>query len=223
MYASVRNAFFDFTKQFEGAIPFMYLDVKGLVTTGIGNLIDPSDAALGLPWRAKKTKSPAARKDVEAEWKLVKGRQDLKDTLARVGGTWDKLTTLELSDSDIATLVDSKLTSNEAALKKHFPDFDKWPADAQLGTLSMAWAMGPDFPKKFPSFTKACLAQDWNKAAEQCRISEAGNPGVIPRNRADKVLFTNAAVVKASPDVYQSNILYYPTIVLAPVIITAGK
>jgi GH24 family phage-related lysozyme (muramidase) len=222
MHPSVRSAFQNFTQQFEGAIPFMYLDVKGLVTTGIGNLIDPIGAALDLPWRNKKTKAAASRAEIETEWKMVKGRTDLEHTLARKGGTWDKITTLELSDESIATLVDGKLSSNEATLKKYFPDFDKWPADAQLGVLSMAWALGPAFPATWPKFKAAALAQDWNKAAANSHISEAGNPGVAPRNRADKVLFENAAVVQGDPDDYTSSVLYYPTIVLPPVVITAG-
>ena len=223
MYPAVRSAFPDFTRQFEGAIPFMYLDVKGFVTTGIGNLIDPVDAALKLPWRSKKTKAPASQKEIRDEWTTVKGRTDLENTLAVKGSAWDKLTTLELTDADIASLVDGKLSDNEAALKKYFPDFDKWPADAQLATLSMAWAMGPDFVPTFPSFKKAALAQDWDKAGEQCHISEAGNPGVAPRNRADKLLFSNAARVKNNPGVYQTGVLYYPTMLMDPVVIRAGS
>ena len=41
MRPSVFAAFPGFITRFEGRLPFMYLDTKGLVTTGVGNLIDP--------------------------------------------------------------------------------------------------------------------------------------------------------------------------------------
>src|SRR5580704_1499007 len=50
MYSSVRDIFPNFSKQFEGRVGWMYLDVKGLVTIGVGNLIDPLPAAVGLPF-----------------------------------------------------------------------------------------------------------------------------------------------------------------------------
>jgi hypothetical protein len=61
---------------------------------------------------------------------------------------------LELSDDAIDSLIIDRLTKNESFLKRQpwFQDFDTWPADAQLGLLSMAWAMGPAAPGNFPSF-----------------------------------------------------------------------
>ena len=46
MNDSVLTTFPSFTQQFEGRIPFMYVDVKRLVTTAVGNLIDPLSTAL---------------------------------------------------------------------------------------------------------------------------------------------------------------------------------
>lgn len=40
MHQPVIDAFLDFTIPLEGKVSSMYLDVKGLVTTGIGNLVD---------------------------------------------------------------------------------------------------------------------------------------------------------------------------------------
>ncbi len=222
MYPSVRQAFPSFTKQFEGDIRFMYLDVKGLVTTGKGNLIDPMDGALGITWQHKKTGIPATRDEVIAEWKLVKSRQDLKNTFCLRKGSFVDITTLEISQATLDELVSATLTSFEKTLKKYFPDFDKWPADAELGVLSMAWALGPGFPAAWPKFKAACLADDWEAAADNCRISETGNPGVHPRNLADKQLFTNAACVEDSSDGagYKSDVLYYPTMLFKPLVVT---
>ena len=53
MHASVKNALSNFLKQYEGKVNFMYLDVKGLVTVGIGHLIDPVNMALKLEFGQK--------------------------------------------------------------------------------------------------------------------------------------------------------------------------
>jgi hypothetical protein len=123
----------------------------------------------------------------------------------------------------IDTLVDNKLLQNESFLKRQtaFKDFDNWPADAQLGLLSMAWALGPGFSSSWPKFSAACQKADFDAAAENCQMSAVGNAGVIPRNRADKQLFKNAAAVLMDEDAssYRRGNLYYPTVLLKPVII----
>ena len=178
----------------------MYLDVKGLVTIGVGNLIDPMSAALALPFRYRNKPGittvgqPASRADIETEWNLIKNKKDLAQKGHRA---CEPLTKLELDDTAINTLITNRLLQNESFLKrqKAFIEFEKWPADAQLGLLSMAWAMGPGFSFGWPRFAAVCAKMDFDGAAQNCRMTEVGNPGVIPRNRANKQLFQNAAAV----------------------------
>jgi GH24 family phage-related lysozyme (muramidase) len=89
------------------------------------------------------------------------------------------------------------LHKNEIQVKKAFPDWDNWPADAQLGALSMAWAVGAGFPRIFKRFTASVNAGRWSAAAIECKIKEVSggvpNPGIIPRNRANALCFRNAA------------------------------
>lgn len=189
MHASVLAAYRPFTAKFEGILPFMYADVKGLVTTGIGNLIDPVGAALALPWKHKDGRS-ATPDEIRAEWTKVKGHTELK---LKGGGAYAKVTSLVLDDAAIDHLVATKLQQNEAVLRQRFPSFDRWPADAQLGLLSMAWAMGPHF--HFPVF-EAALNQprpDFKAAARASEMDATNNPGLHPRNAANFQLFTNAA------------------------------
>src|SRR3954454_7750714 len=205
MRDSVKKSFNSFTTKFEGRVPWMYLDIKGLVTVAVGNLIDPVDAALGLPFVHKTTKAAATRDEVRAEWSMLKGREDL----AKKGHkACEAITDLRMTEQGMDDLVLAKLTSNESVLKKSFSDWDAWPADAQLGVLSMAWALGPGFPAPWTKFTVAAHPQDWAAAAANCKINETGNPGVKPRNEADVVLFTNAAAVKAKG--LDPGTLYYP-------------
>jgi GH24 family phage-related lysozyme (muramidase) len=191
MQASVRAAWCDFNRSLEGWISWMYLDVKGLVTSGMGNLIDPAGAALTLPW-VDGTGAAASQADIQAEWQQVKGNL----ALAHQGANAAKqVTTLRLGDSDIGALVLAKLDHNENILKSYaaFSRFDAWPADAQLGLLSMAWAMGPGFGPNFPHFAQAVDAGDFATAAGDCEMNASANPGLVRRNAANRQAFLYAA------------------------------
>jgi GH24 family phage-related lysozyme (muramidase) len=207
MYDSVRSNFISFTTGFEGSVPYMYLDVKGLVTTGIGNLIDPIGLALPLPFVHKSDGSPASQSEITAEWNKVKAMTSLAQQGANTAAG---VTSLMLTPDSITSLVLSKLDSNVATLTvtPAFSSFETWPADAQLGLLSMAWALGPSFAAGWPVFTAAVGSGDWSTAASNCQMSTAGNPGVAPRNAADVQLFTNAAAVKAAGS--DPSVLWYP-------------
>lgn len=214
MYPSVRAAFRAFNEPFEGVVPWMYLDIKGLVTVGVGNLIDPVGLALQLPFRFRAEPDVAASPaEIAEEWRRIKGNS----ALAKAGyQACEPLTRLGLDGAAIDALIAARLSGDEASLKKKasFGEFDAWPADAQLGLLSMAWAMGPGGPAGFPRFSAACRKLDFAGAAASCMIDERGNPGVAPRNRANRTLFHNAAVVRAggAGPGYDPSELHYPTV-----------
>lgn len=217
MFPAVQSNFPSFSARFEGRVPFMYLNVKGLVTVGVGNLVDPVTEAQALPFRFKNKPgiaapgSPATPDQIAAEWQSLKSNTSLA---TRGFKACDPVTQLELSDDAINSLILDRLTKNESFLKRQqwFQGFDTWPADAQLGLLSMAWAMGPGGPGGFPNFRAACQRLDFSAAASDCRMNEAGNPGLVPRNNANVTLFSNAAIVlagAAQPNLDRAN-LYYP-------------
>lgn len=202
MRAAVRGAFPAFTSRFEGRLPFMYLDVLGLVTTGVGNLIDPMAAALALPWLHKLDATPATRPEVVAEWNIVKNAQPMRKL---GGGAFARLTTLMLSDAAIDELVQGRLALNESQVRVGYSDWDTFPADAQMAMLSMCWAMGagriiPGPAFQYPQFRAAVLNGDWARASDQCKMGEAGNPGLVPRNVTNRKLFL-AAASTISPEI----------------------
>lgn len=192
MYQSVRDSWHAYSTPLEGRVLHMYLDILGLVTCGVGNLIDPVSEALKLPWKKLIGGEFASPDEIRSAWQALKSRQDLAH---RSAGNALAVTGLVLTDADVDALVASRLASNEAFLTKELPAFESFPADAQLGILSMAWAVGAGFTAKFPTFTRAVLAQDWFAAQASCKIREEGNPGVVPRNAANRVCFGNAAIV----------------------------
>lgn len=219
MQPAVRSQFRAFNEPLEGVVPFMYQDIKGLITIGVGNLIDPVELALELPFQWKqrpdlpKAGNRATQAEIRAEWKRIKA----DTTLAKRGfRACEPLTNLELSTEAIDALIAKRLEDNEAKLKKQtsFQNFESWPADAQLGLLSMAWAMGPNAFTTWKKFTSACAAQDFDTASAECKMKEEGNPGVIPRNKADSTLFRNAAIVIAREPAGTANraTLYYPKV-----------
>lgn len=211
MHASVTSIFPNFSQRFEGYVHFMYLDIKGLVTIGIGNLIDSEASVRNLPFTDKTSQAKATPEQIVAEWRKIKHMPALAKRGHRA---CEPITQLRLSDDAIAALVRSRLVGNEQILKKTFADWESWPADAQLGVLSLAWAVGAAFAPKWPKFTAACRAGDWVAAAENCKLREAGNPGVIPRNQANQLLFTNARQVVTQK--LDGSRLFYPERVPLP-------
>lgn len=203
----VRSAFIPFTAPLEGVVPFLYLDVLGLVTTAIGNLVDSPAAAIACPFR-RHDGERATPAEITAEWERVKARQDLR---LRGGMVFKSITTLRLDDAGVALVVGSTLDRMDRQLAERFPGYKDWPADAQLATLSMAWACGPAF--RFPALEAALRDEDFLRASNECRINTKGNPGVIPRNERNRVLYRNAAAVVASglviPDL-EPDVLYWP-------------
>lgn len=217
MRAATIEAFPAFTAALEGYVHSMYLDILGLVTTGAGNLIDRPEDACQLPWKHSDGR-PASIQEIAEAWRELKARKDLAKMHWKYAAA---LNDLRLSDADIDALVRSKLLSNEAYIRGHaYPDWDNFSADAQLGCMSMAWAVGPGFPAKFGNFTNRVLEGDWHGAAACCTIREDGNPGIVPRNKANRVCFENAAVVASGE--LDPELLNYPALVLPPVIITSG-
>ena len=67
----VRAGWPAFTSPLEGRIAWMYLDVLGLVTIGLGCLIDPIGGAMGLPF-VLPSGEPASKADIEGAWRATK-------------------------------------------------------------------------------------------------------------------------------------------------------
>jgi GH24 family phage-related lysozyme (muramidase) len=202
MQPAVAAVFTQFQTRFEGCLPFLYLDVRGLVTTAIGLLVDSSPdedsspwrPALPLPWQV--SGYVATQQEIVDAWNAVKAHQEMK---LEGGGAFGGLTTLRLTPAGIDQVTLQKAAEMEEVLRRYFPSYDDVPCDAQLGLLSMSWALGPAFSPGWPMFSAAFKDGDWNGCAEQCQLSTVGNPGVGPRNIATAALF-RAAASGADPD-----------------------
>lgn len=191
---AARDAFLDFTRPLEGCIEHLYLDVKGLPTIACGVLIATEATARALPL-VHKDGTPATEDERAADWYRVKARRELAQQGARAAAA---VAQLRLTPDGVEQVTWAKLELTVEALIRRFPAFGEWPASAQLAVVSLAWACGPAFA--FPKCEAALRAQDWAGAAAECAINSKGNPGVVPRNRANRALLLGAAA-GGDPDV----------------------
>jgi GH24 family phage-related lysozyme (muramidase) len=216
MHLSVKLYFQKFSETLEGNVTWMYLDVKGLVTTGKGNLINSVAAAQRLEWQFRATPGVIAdAAAVEGEWNRIAHSPESRAMSQGGGGFYRRITTLDLTPKSLSRLFNDRLASLEAGLKTYndagkrpYANFDNWPADAQLGLLSLGWAMGSQF--RWRNFQTACLAEDWDAAAQESHMSEVGNAPIWKRNIANYILFQNASIAQGSE--YPADVLYYPTL-----------
>lgn len=195
MRAPVRANWLAFTERLEGGVPWLYADVRGLITIAFGNLVDPMSTALTLPLK-RQDGSPATRDDIIADWLRVKG----DPRSAKLGHLYSKaLTHLHLTRDGMEAVALTKLDQNEAVLRGRFPDWDDLPACAQMALHSLAWACGPAF--HFPRLVSAVNAGNFDAASVHIQMRETTPEGVVnaglrPRNVANRVLMQNAARVR---------------------------
>src|SRR5271166_5285218 len=169
MYPSITPIFWNFTKGLEGYVDGMYCDILNLVTTGCGNLIDPLPMAWGLPWLHRADDSPATTDEITEEWHTVKDGKI---------PAYKGLRPLYLKPAVIANLVLARFAQNEVYLARRWSNWDQWPADAQLGAHSCAWAAGPKWAA--PKFDAAALALDFMTIA-----GPVGNPNISLEARGE--------------------------------------
>jgi len=207
VHEMVSGYWLHFNRPLEGRVDHMYLDVKGYVSTGIGNKIDQTAGELRAPTAAERASSlveanrfnwlvrnggtPSTSLQVEADWDVVKSRLDLAATGHRA---FRDITTLFITDEEIDRFALAKLADMETNLtsRAEFAEFAGWPANAQMATLSMCWGMGENF--RFPKFQAHVAARDWASAAEECHFQP--DEGTIRiRNKLDRMYFLLAAIV----------------------------
>lgn len=213
MHATARAAFLPFTERFEALTDWLYADVKGYVTIGRGDLMDPIALTTSVTF-VRPDGSTAHWSDVVAAWQKVKlapssssAEAQRKAFRQRGGGAFRDLTSIRATRESLDVLFNAKVARFEGILSKAFPEWDSWPARAQLATMSMAWALGPYFSGGWPLFSAACRAQDWAACALPppdrpqddplehpiCWIHEADNRPIHARNVANVQLFRDAA------------------------------
>lgn len=196
MRSVIRARWLEFTEPIEGGVSCLYNDVRGLTTIAYGNLCNSPGEAAALPLvHPDGTFANTAEKI--AAWHAVHD-----DPHAAAGG-WRcaaKLTPLRLTREGMAGLALRKLDQNDDALHRRLPDWEAYPACAQMAFHSLAWAVGAG--AHYPRLFSAAQARDWDACSVEITINEwtpegIRNAGLIPRNVANKILMLNAQRVES--------------------------
>lgn len=194
----VEEKFHDFSTPFEGRRFHMYLDIKKLVTTGVGNLLAAPEAATGIQFTHDFDGPASSAGDRSGGWATIKASLPGKPTSPTAKDYYGALCDLRAPGAEIDRLVlemrnafdnDNALQFSTKAKDPCYADYVDFCADAQLGLLSMQW---PGHFNDFVNFKAAVRAGHWFQAARQCYFDSSSNPGLIPRNRANRLLFSMA-------------------------------
>jgi hypothetical protein len=187
--AAVAEAFIAYSVRHEGVTLFPYVDTKNLVTVSVGVLIDPIELALRLDWRIGER--AATQVEVREDWQVIKAL----GVGNRTAKSQAPLSSIRITQSGSDKLVRRRLEANVAYIRKFLTSWDTAPADAQLGTASLCWAIGAGLNKTRPEFVVAFNAADWLGCKAHAHIRDDDNPGVVGRNRDQERCFDNAAIV----------------------------
>jgi len=171
-------------KSYEGNIPYMYLDSRGLVTVGVGFLLGSADDAVNYSFvlnpappprpPVQRPNSPpppppaipagpqkATTAQIKAEWTNIKGQVP-----NHLESYYQRFTTMTMLQPDIDTVLTQKVNSFEAKARQAFANWDDFASPAQLALLDMIYNLGS--LSAFPSLTKFATAKDWINCAAQC-------------------------------------------------------
>jgi GH24 family phage-related lysozyme (muramidase) len=150
---------------FEGNLPHMYLDTKGLITVGIGNMLPNAEAAARLPFYNATANRAATRDEIlemfAAVSKMEKGRPAAK---------YARTPRIELGAEFRSALAIKRLEREFIPeLRKLFPEFDAYPARVRAALIDMSYNLGTQrLRTQFKRFHAAITARNWGAAAVEC-------------------------------------------------------
>jgi GH24 family phage-related lysozyme (muramidase) len=148
----------------EGKYPFMYIDTRGFVTVGIGNLVASAETAASLPFAHRHEGPLATARERIAAFNAIKGKP-----AGRQARYYRIFTDLDLPDASIETLALTRLqTEFLPGLKRIFPRFDRFPLPARRALVDMAYNLGVKGLKEFTHLVQSANAQQWAAAAREC-------------------------------------------------------
>ena len=166
-------------EEFEGSIPWMYLDTAGKVTVAVGLMLPDAAAAQRLPFRL--ADSAAGADAIAAEFARVDAMPMGRPALfyRKIGGP-------ELAKKDIDSLLSAVVLGFEGELRAKFSAYDALPDGVKIALLDMAYNLGPDgLLRGYPKLIKAVETGDWVTAAVNCYRH---GPGAV-RNAWTKTMF----------------------------------
>ena len=148
--------------EFEGSVPWMYLDTVGRVTVGVGAMLGDVLAAVQLPFLLAGKR--ASQEEIAAEFARVGAmRRGMLPSAYRLDGG------LELTAETIGERLRDTLAGFEQELERHLPCYAGLPDAAKLALLDMSFNLGPSgLLLEYPRLLAAVAAGRWTDAAGEC-------------------------------------------------------
>jgi len=166
-------------KIFEGSIPFMYVDTTGNVTVGVGNLLANAAAAQNLTFQRRPDPAaappvavarPATAAEILADFNNV-----ARQMPGQAAGFYRQFTKLDMPETAIDGLLQTRVTELLKGLTAAFPDFNGYPDAACAALFDMAFNLGlTKLTGDFPKFCAAVKKKDWATASAQCHRNGIG-------------------------------------------------
>jgi len=161
--------------EFEGKVVHMYLDSVGLVTVGVGNLLETADEAAKLAFVHRGSGQPATSDEIRAEHAKLSAMEQNN----YAASYFRQHTRLDLPDDAIEASVLEHLHEFEAGLRGSFAGFDAYPDQAKKGVMDMVFNLGLNgLLNKFPSFSRGFREHNWQTCHDECNrvgIAKARN------------------------------------------------
>jgi hypothetical protein len=197
--ACVSAAFPGYTQYFESLTPFLYPDLKGIITFDAG-IVCTRGMALSIQW-TKPDGSLASHDDIEAAYDAVSSPAALASD-QQGGGHYASFTSIRATPASLASAFAAPVARFEGQLRGLLSNWDVAPANAQLAAMSHAWAFGGLFPLTWPSWTKFFVSGDYAGASCQdmpsAREWALQNDSFHRRIKLEQSLLANA--LQGDPD-----------------------
>ena len=175
--------------RWEGKVAYMYLDSRGFVTVGVGNLVSSVDQAKKLPFINAAAGKTATPEEIETAFTAVS-----KMAKNRRATYYKQNPSIELNDETIKQMAIKRLKEEFVpGLRQLFHGFDGYPNPAKQALVDMVYNLGVGGLKKFKKLIAAAEKGDWQEVANESHRTSCREE----RNKWTRERFKKAA--KATP------------------------
>jgi GH24 family phage-related lysozyme (muramidase) len=181
--------------KWEGSVPWLYRDILGYATIGIGFLVRDADEALELPLANLTEGRQATADEIRREFtRVMSCQRGMRADAYRP----TRPPRLEMPAGAIQTRALARLeTEFLPGVRKLLPGFDAFPGAAQAALVDIAWNCGLRGLEKFGHMLAAVDQRDWREAARHCHRATSREE----RNAWTAAKFNDAAASEPPPRV----------------------
>jgi GH24 family phage-related lysozyme (muramidase) len=169
---------------FEGIIPWLYVDTRGFVTVGVGEMLASVSRAQSLSF-IDGNGQPVSPEAILGEYNRIRGLPS-----GRTAGFYRSTASPVLAHATIDDLLMKHLQFFDSQLNQKFANYQQFPDPAKLGLLDMIYNLGVmGLFNNYPTFMGFVQKEDWTGAASECHRNGPGQA----RNDWTKEQFLAAA------------------------------